>query len=160
MGGLLRDEMNIQKYLQISNKGGQWTMVEFPYLGEGSTAMTKMTKGKNNLDLADHVVAISGTYGIPHALCMLSYHPTTQAISSDLYLTVSDAVSSLQLWKFKVAYIYLDGSCNKRAFVKMHFNNFPMDEKNAHEKSTVPSQKNAVMPNPSHVIKNKSGQHF
>ena len=152
VGGLLLDEMNIQKDLQISNKGGQWTMVGFPYLGEGSTAMTKMTKGKNNLDLADHVLQLL-FHGLTGFRMPFACYPTTQANSCDLYLTVWDAVSSLQLWEFTVAYISLDGSSNNRAFVKMHFDNDPMDDKMLMRNRTVPSQKIAVIPDPSHVIK-------
>ena len=152
IGGLILDEMNIQKDLQVSNRGGDWKMIGFPDMGEGCNAMAAMSSNKQNLQLADHVLQFL-FHGLTGFRMPFACYPTNQANSSDLYITVWDAVSALQNWEFQVAYISLDGSSNNRAFVKMHFDGNPMAEKLLLTNRTMPSQKIAVIPDPSHVFK-------
>ena len=127
-------------------------MIGFPDLGEGSNAMAAMSKNKHQLQLADHVLQFL-FHGLTGFRMPFVCFPTNQANSSDPYLTVWDAISSLQNWEFNVAYISLDGSSNNRTFVKMHFDGYPMDDKMLLINRKMPSQKIAVIPNPSHIIK-------
>ena len=54
-GGLVLDEMNVQKDLQISKKGDQWHMIGLKDLGGASNAIGSIMKG-DDAALADHVL--------------------------------------------------------------------------------------------------------
>ena len=151
-GGLIMDEMNIQKDLQISNRGGDWTMIGFPDLGEGSAAMANMSKNKSNVQLADHVLQFL-FHGLTGFRMPFACYPTNQANCCDLYLNVWDAVSGLKDWGFTIAYICLDGSSNNRSFIKMHFKGDPIDSDMLMINRADPSHQIAVIPDPSHVFK-------
>ena len=124
-GGLVLDEMNIQKDLQIVTRRGEWRLVGLKDMGEGSNAMMAMSKNKNELSLADHVMQflfhdLTG-FRMPFA-CL----PTGQANACDIYLSVWAAISRLCDWGFHIEYISIDGSSNNRYFVKMLFCNDPL----------------------------------
>ena len=152
VGGLILDEMNVQKSLDISNKRGEWKMVGFPDLGEGSSAMASLSKNKNTLKLADHMLQFL-FHGLTGFRMPFASFPTNQANSCDLYLNVWDSVSALQDWGFTVAYLCLDGSSNNRSFIKMHFDSDPLSSNMQITNRTNPSKKIFVIPDPSHVIK-------
>ena len=152
LGGLVLDEMNIQKDLQVSNKGGQWKLVGFTDLGEGSNAMNTMSKSKSPLQLADHVLQFL-FHGLTGFRMPFACFPTNQANSSDLYLSVWDSISLLDDWDFKVIYIILDGSSNNRAFLQMHFPGNPTLSNLVSVNRANPDQKVVFLPDPSHVIK-------
>ena len=48
-GGLVLDEMNIQKDLQIVTRRGEWRLVGLKDMGEGSNAMMAMSKNKKKI---------------------------------------------------------------------------------------------------------------
>ena len=50
-GGLVHDEMNIQKDLQIVTRRGEWRLVGLKNMGEGSNAMMATSKKKMNFHL-------------------------------------------------------------------------------------------------------------
>ena len=152
IGGLLLDEMNIQKDLQIVTKGGEWKLVGLTDMGEGSQAMTAMSKKKPSLALADHALQFL-FHGMTGFRMPFASYPTNQANASDLYLTVWEAVGALVDWGFTVAYISLDGSSNNRAFVKMLFPDKPLKHQMTITNRADPSSKITFIPDPSHLIK-------
>ena len=83
------NEMNIQNDLQIVTKGTKWRMVGLTDLGEGSNAMTAMSKSKTKTELAfgDHVLQFL-FHGLTGFRMTIASFPTNQANASDLYLAV------------------------------------------------------------------------
>ena len=90
LGGLVLDKMNIQKDLQVSNKGGQRKLVSFTDLGEETNAMNTMSKSKSPLQLADHVLQFL-FHGLTGFWMPIACFLTNQANSADLYLSVWDS---------------------------------------------------------------------
>jgi hypothetical protein len=151
-GGLVLDEMNIQKDLQISNRGGDWRMVGLKDLGVGSNAMTAMTKQGDEVALADHVLQFL-FHGITGFRMPFACYPTRQANACDLYISVWDAISRLGDWGFRVDYLSMDGSSNNRAFIKMLFQGNPIDNDMTVTNITDPTKKIIIIPDPSHLLK-------
>ena len=152
IGGLVLDEMNIQRDLQVSNKGGVWSLIGFPDLGEGPNAINTMSTNKKTLQLADHVLQFL-FHGVTGFRMPFACYPTNQANSADLYMNVWDCVAALQDWEFRILYIILDGSSNNRSFLQMHFDGNPVHAKLKTHNRANPSQEVVFLPDPSHVIK-------
>ncbi len=151
-GGLVLDEMNIQKDLQISNRGGDWRMVGIKDLGLGSNAMSQMSKKGDDVMPTEHVLQFL-FHGITGFRMPFACYPTTQANACDLYVCVWDAISRLADWGFHVDYLSLDGSSNNRAFIKMLFEGKPLDNNITIIDRADPSRKVIIIPDPSHIIK-------
>ena len=151
-GGLVLDEMNIQKDLQIVSKGAEWRMVGLPEIGEGSSAMTAMTHKKESLMLADHVLQFM-FHGLTGFRMPFACFPTNQANASDLFLAFWKAIHLLRDWHFHVQYLSIDGSSNNRAFVKMLFEGDPLQSKMTIINRADRDQKVTIIPDPSHLIK-------
>ena len=151
-GGLVLDEMNIQKDLQIVTRRGEWRLVGLKDMGEGSNAMMAMSKNKNELSLADHVMQFL-FHGLTGFRMPFACFPTGQANACDIYLSVWAAISRQCDWGFHIEYISIDGSSNNRSFVKMLFCNDPLRNDMTLTNRANPSQKITIIPDPSHLIK-------
>ena len=152
-GGLVLDEMNVQKDLQVSSRGGEWRLTGLADLGEASNAMAAMSKNKQDVQMSDHVLQFL-FHGFTGFRMPFAYFPTTQANACDLYINVWDSVSALRDWGFVVNYISIDGSSNNRAFVKMLFpdGNPRYDNMVVSDRSELDNEI-VILPDPSHVIK-------
>ena len=152
VGGLVLDEMNIERDLQVTDKGGQWTLIGFPDLGDASNAMSSLSSNKSNLHLADHVLQFV-FHGMTGFRMPFACFPTSQANSSDLYYLIFEAIDHLLHWGFTVEYVSLDGSANNRATVKMLFDDDPICNNATVDFLCDPSKKFSIIPDPSHVFK-------
>jgi hypothetical protein len=151
-GGLILDEMNIQKDLQVVSKKGQWHLVGLTDLSTGSNAMAAMSKKKSDLSLADHVLQFL-FHGMTGFRMPFACYPTNQANAADLFLSAWDAISGLRDWEFIVDYISIDGSSNNRAFIKMLFEGNPLASRMTVINRADRNEKLNIIPDPSHLIK-------
>jgi hypothetical protein len=152
MGGLILDEMNIQKDLQIVSKQGEWGLVGLADLGEGSNAISSLLHKDTDLVIADHVLQFL-FHGMTGFRMPFACFPTSQANASQLYLNIWRAVSLLADWGFQVTYLSLDGSSNNRALIKMMFPGNPLDQNMALKNRCNPVQEIVVLPDSSHLMK-------
>ena len=119
-GWLVLDEMNAQKDLQVSYRGGEWRLTGLTDLSEATNTMVAMSKNKQDIQMSDHVLQFL-FHGVTCFRMPFAYFPITQANACDLYINVWDSVSALRDWSFVINYISIDGSSNNRAFMKMLF---------------------------------------
>lgn len=153
IGGLLLDEMNVAKDMQITTKGGEWRLVGMPDMGEGSNAMSAMTANKGGFQVADHMLQFL-FHGMTGFRMPFACFPTLQANSNDIQGLVWKSVYKLRSWQFIVKYICLDGSQNNRSFIKSAFHDSSPEAAGMVLKDrSDPSNEVAVLPDPSHVKK-------
>lgn len=118
-GGILIDEMAIQEDLQISNRGGHFSLVGFIDMGEEANNIQILIKGEKHMKLASHVLQVTflGYSGFRFPVACFA---SSTANAAELYTIFWDTVHHLQLYNFIVHYCCMDGACANRTFMKMH----------------------------------------
>jgi hypothetical protein len=118
-GGIIIDEMSIQKDLQISKNGDVIELVGFEDIGEEGNMCSIIRNGKNEKVLGSHALqfmflSVTG-FRFPFA-----HFISTNIQGFDLHNLFWEAVGWLKKYAFTVAYVCLDGAQTNRTF--MHIN--------------------------------------
>lgn len=151
-GGLVLDEMAIQEDLQISKRGGENRLVGLVDYGPEGQYLEECKHGKAQVKLANHVLQFV-FHGIGGFRFPIAHYPTCQANPEEIYITFWDCVRQLKRWGFTVIYSSIDGSSNNRAFVKLHFEDSPLNQDLTACNLFVPSGQVTFLMDPPHLFK-------
>lgn len=126
-GGLLLDEVSIQKDLQVVKRGKVWELIGAVDLGELGNSLDTIDNKKDRVELASHCLQYLycgfGGFRWP-----VAYFATGNASPHVIYSTFWDLVKLLREFEFKVNYVMLDGSAMNRSFTSLMFRSSPRSE--------------------------------
>lgn len=117
-GGLMIDEMAIQKDLRLNRTGENYELVGFTDIVEEAKSISTTITHKENIQLSTHVLQLV-FLGKTGFRLPLAHFPCLQTSASELYLIFWKAVNMLGLFGFTVTFVSLDGAQTNRDFMKM-----------------------------------------
>lgn len=151
-GGIILDEMSIQEDLQIVNTKQGSQIHGLADSDETVKYMKMLNAGCVSESLANHVQkylfnGLSG-FRLPFA-----YFPNRQADPAEIFVTTWKCIDALTEYGFSPVYCCMDGSSNKRAFLKMHFEGDPISSKMIAPFYRDPTKQIIFIMDPPHLLK-------
>lgn len=152
-GGLILDEMRIQKDLTVERSGETFSLLGFTNTGAENDCVKDMMSRTNGPELANYVMQFSflSFDGFRFPFC---HYPTNQATCTEINNLVWEAIDMLESYGFSVMYINTDGALQNRQFIKMNFHNVdPCEAMFLCPNPVMPDQKVAFIMDYSHSVK-------
>lgn len=119
-GGLLIDEMSIQKDLQLERSGSGFRLIGFSATCKEAESCRKLQNKSEQKQLADHALQVV-FLGFNGFRFPVAHFPTTTASATELYILFWRIIQDLEQFGFSVAYVNLDGAITNRQFMNINF---------------------------------------
>ncbi|XP_052250781.1 uncharacterized protein LOC127857994 isoform X1 [Dreissena polymorpha] len=149
-GGIILDEMAIQKDLQIQKNGDVVELIGLVDVGEEGNVMNTLRMGRKERQLGTHVLQFI-FLGLTGFRFPFGHFITNNVAAYDIHTLFWEAVVSLSMYGFSTSFTFMDGAQSNRTFQSINLGKNPQTM--VAQSPEDPKNSVILMMDVSHVIK-------